>query len=55
MCLKVVASDLSYLFIYVKVGYVFKPLEILYLHNVYYLKLWLIILIYFVTFTDFNS
>ena len=29
-----------------------QPLEVLYLHNVYYLKLSLIILIYYVTFTD---
>ena len=38
--------------IYFKVGYVLQPLEVLYLHNVYYLKLSLIILIYYVTFTD---
>ena len=29
-----------------------QPLEVLYLHNVYYLKLSLIIIIYYVTFTD---
>ena len=38
--------------IYFKVGYILQPLEVLYLHNVYYLKLSLIILIYYVSFTD---
>ena len=59
MSLKVFASDLSQLlfilklatFLHYKLHYKFT-LQVLYLHNVYYLKLSLIILIYYVTFTN---
>ena len=34
-----------------KVGFHLQPLKVLYLHDMYYLKLLLIILIYYVTFT----
>ena len=43
MSLKAFASNLSQLL------FILQPLEVLYLHNVYYMKLWLIILIYYVT------
>ena len=43
--------SLSYLFI-LKLATFLQPLEVLHLHNVYYLILSLIILIYYVTFTD---
>ena len=52
MSLKVFASDLSQLLFILKLATFLQPLEVLYLHNVYYLKLSLIILIYYVTFTD---
>ena len=52
MSLKVFASDLSQLLSILKLATFLQPLEVLYLHNVYYLKLSLIILIYYVTFTD---
>ena len=52
MSLKVFASDLSELLFILKLATFLQPLEVLYLHNVYYLKLSLIILIYYVTFTD---
>ena len=52
MSLKVFASNLSQLLFILKLATFLQPLEVLYLHNVYYLKLLLIILIYYVTFTD---
>ena len=52
MSLKIFASDLSQLLFILKLASFLHPLEVLYLHNVYYLKLSLIILIYYVTFTD---
>ena len=52
MSLKVFASDLSQLLFTLKLATFLQPLEVLYFHNVYYLKLSLIILIYYVTFTD---
>ena len=52
MSLKVFASDLSQQLFILKLATFLQPLEALYLHNVYYLKLSLIILIYYVTFTD---
>ena len=52
MSLKVFASDLSQLLFILKLATFLQPLEELCLHNVYYLKLSLIILIYYVTFTD---
>ena len=52
MSLKVFASNLSQLLFILKLATFLQPLEVLYLHNVYYLKLSLIILIYYVTFTD---
>ena len=52
MSLKVFASDLSQLLFILKLATFLQPLEVLYLYNVYYLKLLLIILIYYVTFTD---
>ena len=52
MSLKVFASDLSQLLFILKLATFLQPLEVLYLHNEYYLKLSLIILIYYVTFTD---
>ena len=52
MSLKVFASDLSKLLFILKLATFLQPLEELYLHNVHYLKLWLIILVYYVTFTD---
>ena len=52
MSRKVFASDLSQLLFILKLATFLHPLEILYLHNVYYLKLSLIILIYYVTITD---
>ena len=52
MSLKVFASDLSQLLSILKLATFLQPLEILYLHNVYYLKLSLIILINYVTLTD---
>ena len=51
--LKVFASDLFELLFILKLATFLQPLKILYLHNVNYLKLSLIILIYcVVTFTD---
>ena len=52
MSLKVFASNLSQLLFILKLATFLLPLEVLHLHNVYYLKLSLIILIYYVTFTD---
>ena len=52
MSLKVFASNLSQLLFILKLATFLQPLEVLYLHNVYYLKLSLIIIIYYVTFTD---
>ena len=52
MSLKVFASDLSQLLSILMLATFLQPLEILYLHNVYYLKLSLIILINYVTLTD---
>ena len=52
MSLKVFASDLSQLLFILTLATFLQPLEVLYFHNVYYLKLSLIILIYYVTFTD---
>ena len=52
MSLKVFASHLSQLLFILKLATFLQPLEVLYLQNVYYLKLSLIILIYYVTFTD---
>ena len=52
MSLKVFASDLSQLLFILKLTTFLQPFEVLYLHNVYYLKLLLIILIYYVTFSD---
>ena len=52
MSLKVFASDLSQLLFILKLATFLQPLEVLHLPNVYYLKLSLIILIYYVTFTD---
>ena len=52
MSLKVFSSDLIQLLFILKLATFLQPLEVLYLHNVYYLKLLLIILIYYVTFTD---
>ena len=49
MTLKVFASDLSQLLFILKLATFLQSLEVLYLHNVYYLKL---SLIYYVTFTD---
>ena len=51
MSLKVFASNLSQLLFILKLATFLQPLELLYLQNVYYLKLSLIILIYYVTFT----
>ena len=52
MSSKVFASDLSQLLFILKLATFLQPLEVLYLHNVYDLKLSLIILIYYVIFTD---
>ena len=52
MSLKFFASHLSQLLFILKLATFLQSLEVLYLHNVYYLKLSLIILIYYVTFTD---
>ena len=52
MSLKVFASNLSQLLFILKLATFLQPLKVLYLHNVYYLKLSLIILIYYVTYTD---
>ena len=52
MSLKVFASDCSQLLFILKLATFLQPLEVLYLHNVYYLKLSMIILIHYVTFTD---
>ena len=52
MCLKVFASDLSYILFILKLATSLQSLEVLYLHNVYYLKLFSIILIYYDTFTN---
>ena len=52
MSLKVFASDLSQLLFILKLASFLQPSEVLYLHNVYYLKLSLIILIYYITFPD---
>ena len=52
MSLKVFASDLSQLLFILKLATFLQPLEVLYLHNVCNLKLSLIILIHYVTFTD---
>ena len=42
----------SLIALFLKLATFLQPLEVLYLHNVHYLKLSLIILIYYVTFTD---
>ena len=47
MSLKVFASDLTQLLFVLKLATFLQPLEVLYLHNVYYLKLSFIILIYY--------
>ena len=52
MSLKVFASDLSQLLCTLKLATFLQRLEVLYLHNEYFLKLSLIILIYYVTFID---
>ena len=52
MCLKVFASDLFQLLFILKLTTFLQPLEVLYFHNVYHLKLSLIVLIYYVPFTD---
>ena len=52
MSLKVFSSDLFQLLLILKLATFLQPLEVLYLYNVYYLKLSLIILIYYVTFGD---
>ena len=52
MSLKVFSSDLTQLLFILKLATFLQPLEVLYLHNVYYLNLLFIILIYYVTFTD---
>ena len=52
MSLKVFASDLSQQLFILKLATFLQPLEVLYLRHVYYLKLSLINLIYYVTFTD---
>ena len=52
MCFKVFAFDLSQLLFILKLATFLQPLEVLFLHNVYYLKLSLIILNQYVTFTD---
>ena len=52
MSLRAFASVLSQLLFILKLATFLQPLEVLYLHNVYYLKLSLIILIYYVSFTD---
>ena len=52
MSLKIFASNLSQLLFILKLATFLQPLKVLYLHNVYYLKLSLIILIYYVTYTD---
>ena len=52
MSLKVFASDLSQLLFILKLATFLQPLEVLYLHNVNYLKLLLIILIYYITLPD---
>ena len=50
MSLKIFASDLSQLLFILKLATLLQSLEVLYLHNVHYLKLLLII--YYITFTD---
>ena len=52
MSLRFFASDLSKLLFVLKLATFLQPLEVAYFHNVHYLKLSLIILIYYVTFTD---
>ena len=52
MSLKTFESDLSQQLFILKLATFLQPLEVLYLHNVYYLKLSLNILIYYATFTD---
>ena len=52
MSIKVFTSDLSQLLFILKLATFSQLLEVLYLHNVFYLKLSLIILIYYVTFTN---
>ena len=52
MSLKIFASDLSQLLFILKLASFLQPLKVPHLHNVYYLKLSLIILIYYVTFAD---
>ena len=50
--LKVFASNLSQPLFILKLATFLQQLEVLYLHKVYCVKLLLIILIYYVTFTD---
>ena len=52
MSLKVFASDLIQQLFILNSATCLQPLKVLHLHNVYDLKLSLIILIYYVTFTD---
>ena len=52
MSLKVFASDLIQQLFILNSATFLQPLKVLHLHNVYDLKLSLIILIYYVTFTD---
>ena len=52
MSLKVFTSNLFQLLFILKLATFLQLLGVLYLHNVYHLKLLLIILIYYVTFTD---
>ena len=52
MSLKVFASDLSQLLFILKLVTFLQPLEVLYLQNMYHLKLSLIILVYYVIITD---
>ena len=52
MSLKVFASDLCQQLFILKLATFLQPFKVLYLDNVYYLKLSMIILIHYVTFTN---
>ena len=52
MSLNVFPSDLSQVLFILKLAMFLQPLDVLYLHNVYYLKIPLNILVYYVTFTE---
>ena len=52
MSSKVFALDLSQLLFILKLAMFLELLEVLYLHNAYCLKLSLIIMIYYIKFTD---